>query len=245
MFDFTHTRQHAAKLVILALSLIIVFELSPVLNFEFSDWIFAKGNGNFKWRNSFWFETVLHDQAQILPIVIFLAVMCCWVSSFQLTRLQSWRRPLGYVLVAGTAAALSVDLLKHLTDQACPWNLEHFGGETVFRPWFIFAADEPQQCWPGGHASGGFAQFAWVFALYQRGQKKLATWVFVGVLIYGNVLGFAQVFRGAHFLSDHLWTALICWVVSWSVYCIWPWAGPVKTPRPNLNAANEGYNALQ
>jgi membrane-associated PAP2 superfamily phosphatase len=36
------------------------------------------------------------------------------------------------------------------------------------------------------------------------------------------VLGLAQQWRGAHFMSHTLWSAAVCWMIAWLVHASWP-----------------------
>ena len=55
-------------------------------------------------------------------------------------------------------------------------------------------------------------------AFWERAQADMAAarrWL-VASLLAGLVLGLAQQWRGAHFMSHTLWTGLACWLVAWA-----------------------------
>jgi membrane-associated PAP2 superfamily phosphatase len=65
------------------------------------------------------------------------------------------------------------------------------------------------KCWPGGHASGGFALFA-LMGLFstRRGQ-----WIgLVAGLSLGRWMGAYQTLKGAHYLSHSLVTLMLAWI---------------------------------
>ena len=39
----------------------------------------------------------------------------------------------------------------------------------------------------------------------------------IGIVLVALALGLAQQWRGAHFMSHTLWSAVVCWLVAWLV----------------------------
>ncbi len=72
----------------------------------------------------------------------------------------------------------------------------------------LFQHDGHGQCFPAGHASGGFYLFAWAVAIAGF-SSSLARFVAVAGLISGLVMGLTRVAQGAHFLSHVLWSAWV------------------------------------
>src|SRR3569833_1864889 len=87
-----------------------------------------------------------------------------------------------------------------------------YGGHDAWFPLFdhVSAAVELGRCWPGGHASGGFAIIAGYFALHTQ-QPRWAHHILVLSLALGAIMGDVQMVRGAHFLSHNLWTLWFVW----------------------------------
>jgi membrane-associated PAP2 superfamily phosphatase len=72
-------------------------------------------------------------------------------------------------------------------------------------------------CFPAGHASGGYA---WL-AFYFLGVYKQSAWRWVGLgfaLSIGLIFGVSQQLRGAHFITHDLWTLGICWFFSLLIF---------------------------
>ncbi|MEO7344866.1 MAG: phosphatase PAP2 family protein, partial [Methylotenera sp.] len=126
----------------------------------------------------------------------------------------------------------TISILKHFSNHACPWDLSIYGGN---QPLFaLFEAlpfgAAPGHCFPGGHAAGGFSLMAFYFG-FRDTEAKIANIGFANIglvigLILGFAMGWAQVMRGAHFMSHNLWTAWIIWMLLLAQYLIW---------KPNIN----------
>jgi membrane-associated PAP2 superfamily phosphatase len=123
------------------------------------------------------------------------------------------------------AMVLSVALvggLKAITNVDCPWDLAGFGGEL---PHVALFADRPDylpraQCFPGAHASSGFALVAGYFALRDRAPAWARAWLGAGLSL-GCVFAIGQEARGAHFLSHDLAGAALVWSVQLALYATW------------------------
>jgi membrane-associated PAP2 superfamily phosphatase len=156
----------------------------------------------------FYGHTMLKNVTSLgLLIAIVLAVASTWVGV-----LRSWRRALvSFCLMAG-GAALAVQQLKDSSVHACPWDLTMYGGHDAWFPLFdrVSAAVELGRCWPGGHASGGFAIVAGYFALRTQHPQWARRMLVLGLSL-GAIMGGVQMMRGAHFLSHNLWSLWVVW----------------------------------
>ncbi len=102
-----------------------------------------------------------------------------------------------------------VSLLKHTSHIHCPYDLVDYGGTTPFRSlldWNTYSSFYLQygngNCFPGGHASGGYAFMSSYFVLPEK-YKKIG--IAIGLLM-GTYMGAYQLLRGAHFMSHILFT---------------------------------------
>jgi membrane-associated PAP2 superfamily phosphatase len=169
-----------------------------------------------------WFEAFMHGGIKAL-LFIFLAFVigALLLSIFSPRTLRGvlptfWqqRRVLTYILIATLSGPLIIGLLKQTTSRACPWDLQLYGGQLPYftlwqEPFFNVAS--PGRCFPGGHASGGFALLALV-PLFQ-GRSRLIMLIFA--LSLGMAMGWSRMMQGAHFLSHNLWSAWICAASTW------------------------------
>lgn len=162
-------------------------------------------------------------------LMVMIALVCLLLSSagYKLTKLQPYRRPFLWVFVGMVVSTTAVAILKHYNQHACPWDLAIYGGDSPFFELFTAAPSgvESGSCFPAGHPSGGFALMAFYFA-FMHSKPRFSTGMLILGLFAGLVMGFAQVMRGAHFLSHIIWSGWVVWVALLILYLIWP---PAKT----------------
>ncbi len=147
--------------------------------------------------HSYFLETILHDRVKQAVIVMAVFALVGFVASLLLKRMAGWRRSLGYLVLALALSTAIVTPLKALTEVHCPWDLTAFGGEEVYTPLLSQRAptDHPGRCWPGGHASSGFALLALFFFLRDR-RPRLARAALMGALVLGSVLSLGRMMHG-------------------------------------------------
>lgn len=193
----------------------------------------------FPWRRVAWFEAVMHGGIKTL-LVIFLAlvIVAFLISLFAPGTLKGilppfWqrRRVLGYLIVAMLAGPGLIGLLKHNTTHHCPWHLVPYGGQFPYlhlwqEPFFNRTA--PGLCFPGGHASGGYALLALVPLL--QGRAQMLAWMMA--LGLGTVMGWSRMMQGAHFLSHNLWSAWVCGAATLLCFALLQPLLPQETPPP-------------
>jgi membrane-associated PAP2 superfamily phosphatase len=218
--------------------LLIFAAVIAVITSQHLDWRLAHnlylGQGE-AWplRKAFLTETLLHKRGHDLSILAWIVVLVSWLVALKRESLRAWRKPLGYLLLAVLLATLLISWIKSWSNIDCPWDVVGLGGD---RPYIGVFETRPAglphgRCFPGGHASGGYAWMAlYFFFLMIRPHLRwygLATGAGVGVMF-----GIAQQLRGAHFLSHDLWTAMICWTVAFGLYRVFQTRQPRMTsPR--------------
>ncbi|TWC32107.1 membrane-associated PAP2 superfamily phosphatase [Pseudomonas sp. SJZ079] len=202
----------------LGVMLLLLLADPTTLDFTIANWAYDQQSG-FIGRHSAFLEDILHDRAKQAVIVIGVLAIVGFVLSLLSKKLQHWRRPFGYLVLAMGLTTSIVTPLKALTGVHCPWSLSQFGGEETYTPLLSARAPtaEPGRCWPGGHAAAGFALFALFFVLRDRRPRtaKAALWF---ALALGTTFSVGRMLQGAHFFSHNLWTALFCWVISLGAY---------------------------
>ena len=193
----------------------------------------------FALKDNWLLSRVLHDgMRQAMTVVAVL--LCAWALW---PRLSLPRRERGVVVLLATISLIAVNLVKINSLTSCPWDLQSFGGPARWvSHWAWGVADGgPGRCFPGGHASAGFAFFAlclpWLDAPRGTVRRRVVgfRWL-AAVLSVGLLAGVVQTLRGAHFPSHTLWTLLICATVSlvgWRI--AQPWLSvPVSTQRARI-----------
>ncbi len=160
---------------------------------------------------------VLHDGLRE-AMTGFWFLLCAWVCW---PGLRLPRRERALVLLLTMLSLLAVNLVKNTSLSSCPWDLQAFGGFARWvSHWAWGVADGgPGRCFPGGHASSGFAFIAlclpWLNAPAGAERRRAIglRWL-AAVVCVGLLAGAVQTLRGAHFPSHTLWTLLICTTVS-------------------------------
>lgn len=122
---------------------------------------------------------------------------------------RAWMRVCLLMALSCAATPLLVSTLKAVTGMYCPRQLEEFGGHAVYRRLLsMFSGPSGGRCFPGGHASGGFALTMAFFCCSGRSARAAALALTLGV---GWTMGLYQMLRGEHFLSHTVVSMLLAW----------------------------------
>jgi membrane-associated PAP2 superfamily phosphatase len=166
-----------------------------------------------------WAHQLIHEGGRWLARLLGVAALLAWLGSFFVARLKTWRRTAGFIFAAVALSVGLVGVLKLVTNVDCPWDLTEFGGD---RPYVALFEHRPAslprgECFPGAHASSGFALVCFYFALRDRSQRK-ARWALAAACAIGVMFSIGQEARGAHFLSHDLVSAGIVWLIQLGLY---------------------------
>ena len=122
---------------------------------------------------------------------------------------RDWLRAGLLMALSCAATPLLVSMLKAVTGIYCPRQLTEFGGKAFYRHLLPLAAGlSGGRCFPGGHASGGFALTMLFFCLSGRTARYAALF---GSMAVGWTMGLYQMMRGEHFLSHTVMSMLLAW----------------------------------
>lgn len=185
-------------------------------------WWLEQGSGLDMWLAQAFFDPVSHRfplkdnlllewlNHRLLKYALIAA--CGWLA---VRAVRGRDERLGCALLAMLLAVLAVSWLKAHSLHSCPWDLQPFGGSAerfdLFAP--VAANPGPGHCFPGGHASSGFALMVLFFHAWPRSRRQAWGWLASGIVL-GLLMGLGQMARGAHFLSHNLWSAWVVWLVS-------------------------------
>ena len=170
---------------------------------------FMDASGNFIYRDNWYLVQINHTLFKNMLSAVYLSFLALWFGSFKLPRLKAKRWQYGYMFWMSMLSLGIIGILKSTSTHACPWYMVE---QTPMGYIWNFAATHGH-CFPGGHASVGFALLTGFFA-YRLTQPKLAYLFLVLGLVIGFILGWGQMMRGAHFLSHNLWTGWITFAVN-------------------------------
>ena len=195
----------------------------------------------FPLKNDDFYEKIMHIGLRNLMILVSLMVLVMWLCGLKTVNsviirqhnkhwMQLYHRQFLWIFVSMMLTTSAISILKHFSIHSCPWNLLPYGGTQPWIPLFgeLSSGAVAGHCFPGGHASGGFALMAIYFGFRDTLPKLAKTGLLLG-LLFGFAMGWAQMMRGAHFMSHNLWTAWIVWMLLVAQYYIWP---------PNLITSN-------
>lgn len=165
------------------------------------------GPGGFAWRDAWLTSEVLHSGGRALAWLVFGWMVVDAVRSDADGDRLFW-------LGMTTACLALVPALKRLSTTSCPWSLAEFGGTVAYVPHWQFGAHDggPGHCFPSGHAVAAFAFFTLYFG-WRELHPRLAAVALVLVCAVGAAFGWAQLARGAHYVSHTLWSAWLCWTI--------------------------------
>ena len=156
----------------------------------------------------------------IWPAWISILIACLGLGLSIFKKFRRFFRPcLFLVLTLAIGSGLLVHLgLKEHWGRPRPKQIEEFGGEQKFRPYYSpnFQMDYgPSKSFSCGHCSVGFYFFSlMLLGIYLRSNKVF--WIGLGLSLFlGMGLSFARIAEGGHFLSDTLASALIMWLTAW------------------------------
>lgn len=219
--DSTPVTIEPARMWLGALSLVMGALLLEVtgIDLEFMDALYAVGGGKWVLRDAWWTKVFLHEGGQnVIKLSAVLAGLV-WIASWGQRRLAPYRRVSGYLCLMVVLSAVVAGIGKKTTHIACPWDLTRYGGTLPYVKLFEARPQgvRPGRCFPGGHASGGFALFGLYFVARAQGWKCPNAWLGFGFAV-GTVFALTQWLRGAHFPSHDVWTAAGCWALSWVLF---------------------------
>lgn len=188
-----------------------------------SDYFYASSLHAFPLKNHYLLDAVLHTGLKSALWFIPLALLGALLWSSLDVEWQVYQRRMAWMLLSMVLALALIQWMKRQSIHACPWDLTRYGGQFPLLPLFanLPLGIKPGHCFPAGHASGGFALFAFYFGL-RDSQPRWAYLALGLAFALGALMGWAQLMRGAHFLSHNLWTMWWVWMVQLALYLAWP-----------------------
>lgn len=201
-------------LLVLTGLVFLLISRNQTLDIYLSDMWFSSQSQSFPLLDNYWLAVVNHVYVKNTIITCVLGIMLLGL----VKRRYDWLI-IALIIIAGP---LVVSALKSVSTHSCPWDLVRYGGDGWEYPLLGPVSEMTGKggCFPGGHASGGFALLGLFFIIYPY-SKKWATTIAMCALCLGLLMGFGQVMRGAHFFSHNLWSAWWVWLTQLSLYFIY------------------------
>lgn len=184
---------------------------SQTFDFYLSDMWFDQASNTFPLKDNYWLEFINHQLLKYIVIAIAAGFLVYGTYKKKAELIIT-----GVLIGLGSA---TVGLLKSWSFHSCPWDLIRYGGQAIEYPLLSATSAFPGvgHCFPGGHASGGFSLLALFFLFFHR-SKTLAVLSMFSAIVLGEIMGFGQVMRGAHFFSHNLWSFWWVWLVQLTIY---------------------------
>lgn len=190
-------------------------------------WYALEGH-QWAWRKAWISYDLIHHYGKQGIISIGVLVLVMIVLSNLQKGLRMWRMPMTYLLTTMVVVPSTIATLKKLNTAICPWDVSRYGGSLPYLHTldYQFGLVKAGQCFPSGHASGGFA----LLAIYFAGLMffKRPAWLLLPGFLVGTMFALGQQSRGAHFLSHDIWTLSICWFGSLGLFLLFQ---PQSWPR--------------
>ena len=187
--------------LILLISFLVIFFLFPVGGKIDLDLIqpWVSSDGSFPLKGDWALAKLNHTYVKQVLTAVYLSFFVLWCASFKIEKLKAKRWQYGYFFAISMLCTCVIGLIKAHAAHACPWAMT-----TATSTGFIwnFSATAGH-CFPGGHASTGFALITGFF-VFRLVQPKRAWFYLTAGLLLGFMMGWGQMMRGAHFLSHNL-----------------------------------------
>jgi membrane-associated PAP2 superfamily phosphatase len=215
-------------LLLSLLILIVVFPIGGSIDMKLiSPWMTP--SGQFYLTENWYLAKLSHSYVKTLIIVFYSVIFFAWLGSFKFQFLKTRRFELGFLFFVSMLCTISIGILKAHSPHACPWNMT-----IPTDNGFIWDfSSENGHCFPGGHASSGFALITGYF-VYRLSHPKIAyLYLSIGIIL-GFAMGWTQMMRGAHFLSHNLWTLWIIFFINVVVYTAIQWGHLIYLKKEKL-----------
>lgn len=169
--------------------------------------------GKFPWKRDWFVANFMHYWLRTILIVLGLGFILRDIAEWLFpTSNPLTRYRLGVVALSAVLVPTTIAMLKRFSTSHCPWDIDRYGGDypyvRLLEEWPV--GMEAGQCMPAGHASSALWLAALAVYWLPKSPTKAFT-VYLGGLLLGFLLGWAQQMRGAHFLTHTLWSV---WIAS-------------------------------
>ena len=193
----------------------VIFEYSDLdmqiqsnfYNTDTGQWLLNKSNGVLRF--------IFYDGIKALLLALTLGLLVAAIAFRKKPLVMEYRRQLWLTLLSIALILATVTGLKDFTNVACPGQLTAFGGSIPHIKLFDhYPPDQrpakTQQCFPAGHASGGFALLSLVFLFKTRRNQRRTI---AAGLSLGWIMGSYKMLIGDHFFSHTLASMLLAWCI--------------------------------
>lgn len=210
------------SLLILLLSLAIIHYNGFDLNFQAlfynkisSSWLVD--------RNDQTMKLIFYKLPKYL-LMIYGIIMIIWLIKLKIYSKPDYKleKTLLFLICSLIFVPLIIASLKHYSPLYCPNHIINFGGWAHYISLFdalnehVFFSNTGK-CFPAGHASGGFSLISLFFVMPTKKSRYLSLSF---AIFIGWTMGFYQIAKGAHFLSDTLTSMILAYIICLSLHSL-------------------------
>jgi membrane-associated PAP2 superfamily phosphatase len=221
-FSKSFYQQHVVGLLLSAYFLVFVYPITGL-----DQWLIAPyfdvATHSFPLKHQVFLEKFMHLGLKYCMIFVAIASLLAGLqtnihaasrASFLSKFIGNNQKQFIWAFVGMVLSTSAVSFLKSVSMHGCPNDLAMYGGNLPLLGLFELLPKDVAagHCFPGGHASGGFALMAFYFA-FRDAKPKFSGVMLLLALVLGFSMGWGQMMRGEHFLSHNLWTAWLVWLV--------------------------------
>lgn len=175
------------------------------------DWIYKIGGNSWQLGEHLFWKGLYVGGTLPATLVVFGA-LTVFALSWKVPRFRRWRLSGMFLVLSAILGPglIANGLLKEYWGRPRPRELVDFGGRSNFEPVLSIDPSSEGLSFPCGHATMGFFFLAFYFLL-RRSRPEWARVAVFGALAAGGLMGIARMTQGAHFFSDAVWAAVVCW----------------------------------
>lgn len=159
------------------------------------------------------YRFIFYDGIKALLILFALLMLATLLFGRKHPWVKAHRNGILIVVLSAIIVPLTASTLKKETNMPCPKHSIRYGGiypHVAVWEQYPQGFDAPRtQCWPAGHASGGFALLSLFFLFKHRENRKRAL---LFALAVGWLMGGYKMLVGDHYLSHTVITMLLSWL---------------------------------
>ena len=176
------------------------------------------------------YRLIFYDGIKAILILFALLMLSVLIFGRRYAWVRRYRSGILIVVLSAIIVPAAATILKKETNMPCPKHAQHYGGiYPRIAVWEHYPATFKQprhiQCWPAGHASGGFALLSLFFLFKSRKNRRRAL---LFALSIGWLMGGYKMLIGDHYLSHTLITMLLSWLLILIIAGAVSWATPVQ-----------------
>ncbi len=195
------------SILFFGLSHVDIYLQDMFFDFETKKWILDSSLQPYKF--------IFYNGIKNLLIIIAVLFLITFIYSKLKKVFINYHRGLLIVVASSILIPVSVGGLKKISNMPCPKNeIRYCGIYPEIKVWESypkeFACKDKIQCWPAGHASGGFALMSLFFLFHSKRNKFIALG---SALVIGWSMGLYKMIIGDHYFSHTFITMLIAWLL--------------------------------